>query len=555
VIERALQSIASFPAAVVDGIVRTFAPGRALERAQARLALKRYAGAETNRLNSHKKPQNRSADQENAGPWGADALRAWVRMLVRDNPYARGVVETIVSSVIGTGIVAHSMLENADGEDEEEKNERREKVWEDWCKVCDIRGKLHFHEMQRLGRREQVEAGECLIHRIKLKGRIHKGKYRPVPLALEMIEADRIAYDKDTYISRPGSSDVRIVRGIEMDEDGTVLAYWVYKDHPTAPHTFDREPVRLPAEDVIHLFRQERIGQSRGVTWYAPIVEMLRTLGIYIENEMQASAVASCFTAFWKTKGARGTGLKPLSTGADTSDSAGNEYAFMEPAMIMKIGHEDGVEIANPNRPNSNAAPWINLMLRGIAVGTGLSFELVARDFSQTSYSSNRASQLEDRRRFREWQDYDVCHMCQPVWEWFVEAAAMIGHPDFPSVVELDSDFDKYAPVEWQTPMWEWVDPQADQASSQGAIDGFQSTYQAEIGNRRGNWRRLFKQRAKEEQLLRKLKLISPNALNAATMTAEVQGAQAATTTAEAAQTTAEANASQQGEAITNGAI
>lgn len=146
-------------------------------------------------------------------------------------------------------------------------------------------------------------------------------------------------------------------------------------------------------------------------------------------------------------------------------------------------------------------------MLRGIAVGTGLSYEVVARDYSGTSYSSSRTSMLEDRRRFRCWQQYLLNHMCQPIWDRFCEAAALEGREEFPTMAELLENRRKYAAVEWQTQEWEWVDPQSEQAASQASIDALQSTYQVELGNRGRNWRQVFYQRAKEEQLKRQLGL------------------------------------------------
>ncbi len=148
-------------------------------------------------------------------------------------------------------------------------------------------------------------------------------------------------------------------------------------------------------------------------------------------------------------------------------------------------------------------------MLRGIAVGTGLSYEIVARDYSKTSYSSSRTSQLEDRRRFRRWQRYLLNHMLQPIWDAFCDAAAISGVEYFPTSAELLEDRRKFAPVEWQTPEWEWVDPQSEQQSSQAAISSFMSDYQTELGSRGRSWRSVFYQRAKEEKLRQQLGLVT----------------------------------------------
>jgi lambda family phage portal protein len=488
----------------LDSVISAFSPQWGLKRIHARRVMRSYQGGESNRLTAHKSPKNLSADQELAGPFGADSVRAYSRMLVRDNAYAWGVVDTIVSSVVGCGIKAQSMLETKDGTDIENTNWKRDEIWDRWCEVCDINGRLNFDEIQALAQREIVEAGEVLIHKVKVP-LVNRGIMRDVPLALELIEADRLASERDGYlISR--QNGIRIQRGIELDELGRPIAYWIYPAHPLQPNVISTTPQRIPASEIIHLFRQDRIGQTRGISWFAPVVQWLRDLGTYVDNEMQASAVQSCFTVAVKTNSTP-TGLLPSNDG-DSVDSDGNKYEYLQPGQIMYLQPGESIESANPGRMASQSDTWISLMLRGIAVGTGLSYEIVARDYSRTTYSSSRTSQLEDRRRFRRWQGYLKTHLCQPIWDAFCDAAAVAGVESFPTMTDLLENRRASAPVEWQTPEWEWVDPQNEQQASQSSIDAFQSTYQAELGSRGRNWRQVFYQRAKEEKLKRELGLV-----------------------------------------------
>jgi lambda family phage portal protein len=374
--------------------------------------------------------------------------------------------------------------------------------------------------------REMVEAGEVLIRMVSVDRRF-RGIYRPVPLALEIIEADRLAEEKDTY-NIPLRDGHRVKRGVEFDELGRPIAYWIYPNHPTDPFVLRGDPRRIDADEIIHLFNRQRIGQTRGISMFAPVVSWLRDLGVYVENELQASAVASCFTVAIKTEGGM-SGLGPPSTAnGNTTDSDGNRYEYLQPGMIMHLSPNESIESANPGRPNSASEPWIRLMLRGIAVGTGLSYETVARDYSQTSYSSNRASQLEDRRRFRRLQRYLIEKLNQRVWNKFCMAAALIDLNGFPTAAEMLAN-PNAAPCDHMPPSWEWVDPQAEQTSSELSIKAFQTTYADELGAKGLNWRHVFYQRAKEERLLKSLGLVSPTAISGLPVSqAEQQAQQAA---------------------------
>jgi capsid protein len=54
------------------------------------------------------------------------------------------------------------------------------------------------------------------------------------------------------------------------------------------------------------------------------------------------------------------------------------------------------------------------------------------------------------------------------------------------------------------------VDPQTEQASAKDAIDSFMSDYQTELGSRGRSWRAVFYQRKKEQDLKKKLGLLTP---------------------------------------------
>ena len=494
----------------IESAIAMVSPRWALQRAQARRVLRSYQGAEANRLTDHKKPKNRAADQELLGPYGADALRAWARALVRDNAYAWNVVDTIVSNVIGAGITAQSTLETKEGEDVETVNDFRDKVFSEWCEVCDINGQLTFSEIQILCMREIVEAGEVFIRLIHTSEKEFNGIYRPVPLALELIEADRIATERDTYKVREKQNGNRVIRGIELDDTGKPVAYWIYPEHPQSPYAVrNQEPQRIAANDVIHLFRKDRVGQSRGVTWFAPSMSWMRDLGVYVDNEIQASAVASCFGVAIKTE----TPIPGLSAPEDEDvvDDNGNALQYLEPALVTHLRPGESIETINPGRPNSASEPWINLMLRGICAGTGTNYEAIAKDFSKTSYSSSRSSKLEDKPRYKRYQQYIVVHLCQPIWDEFCNSAAREEYLKemFADSTALLDDRRGVTPVEWQLPAQPWVDPASEQNASRDSIKEYMSTYQDELGQGGRSWRSVFYQAAKEQKLRMSLGLMT----------------------------------------------
>ena len=113
--------------------------------------------------------------------------------------------------------------------------------------------------------------------------------------------------------------------------------------------------------------------------------------------------------------------------------------------------------------------------------------------------------------------------MCNPIWDAFCDQASTAGVDGFPEMSAILDDRRMATAVEWQTPAWEWVDPQSEQAASDAALTSFQSTYQDELGQRGKNWRNVFYQRAKEERLKRQLGLVTADQANIENTQAEAQ--------------------------------
>jgi hypothetical protein len=74
--------------------------------------------------------------------------------------------------------------------------------------------------------------------------------------------------DADTWPGMPTGNFIR--SGIELNKYGRRVAYWMYRQHP-GDRVMGRTPspqelLRIPAEQVAHMFEPERPGQLRGVS-------------------------------------------------------------------------------------------------------------------------------------------------------------------------------------------------------------------------------------------------------------------------------------------------
>lgn len=493
----------------VDSAISVFSPSWAARRAHARSVYERqtkryYEAARQDRTTAPWSAGSASADRTLVGK--ADIARNRVRDLVRNNAYARGAIDAIVSNTVGCGITPKPAIK-----DNQERNDAILEKWNRWCEDADITRHLHFYEMQALALRETVEAGDTLVNQIALDGDNLGG----VPLALELIEAERFASDVDVYRTfRRNGSKASVRRGVEIDEAGRPTAYWLY---PTNPHDVGysgvSEPERLSSDEFLHLFRQDRIGQTRGISWLAPAVMRLRDLEMYLENELQASAVAACFSVVIKTVDSGASWGTPTADDGQETDSRGDTLEHLQPAGVSHLMPGEDISVVNPMRPNASADAFLAVMLRSIGVAAGLSYELISRDYSRANYSSIRSGSLEDQRRFRPVQKFIIWRMCQPIYRrWFRQAvlakdAGQSGLEAFPSMTEYIADPDHWLRCNWRAPGWEWVDPLKDvQAAAIEVKEGFRSRGDI-IEASGGDLRETFRELSEENQLAEELSL------------------------------------------------
>lgn len=493
---------------------------RRVYQAQSKRA---YEAARQDRTTSAWLANSQSADRALYGE--AERVRNRVRDLVRNNSYARGALDAIVANVVGCGISPKPAIK-----DDQARSDAILDKWNEWCERSDITGRLHFYEMQALVLREMVEAGEVILNKV-----MQPTDPLGVPFALEMIESERIASETEVwaYKRNRANAENQIRRGVEVERStGRAVAYYLYRDHPNDLAGTVAEAERVPADNLLHIYRQERVGQTRGISWLAPAVLRLRDLEMYLENELQASAVAACFSVVVKTvdSGASWGGLETPS-GGDSTDSNGDRFERLQPGMVSHLMPNEDIQVVNPMRPNASADAFLATMLRSISVATGLSYELVSRDYSRTNYSSNRASALEDQRRFRPLQKMLIWKLCQPVYRaWFAQCclaadAGMDGYEAFPSFTEYLADPGYWTKCTWRPPGWAWVDPLKEVNAAVVAINNQLRSRQdvIEEGNG-GDVREVFRELAQEEALAEELDIeLGDPATNSAKEAAEAK--------------------------------
>lgn len=484
-------------------VLREWNAQRAAQKAtqsSGRTGKRMYAGAAMNRLNGDWPVLNTSADSEIIT--SLRVLRARSRELVRDNEYAKAAMRLITNNVVGSGIGLQAQVTTGGGKLLTSVNDAIEDLWGEWTDkdTCDPAGKLCFPDMERLLMGSIPENGEVLVRKVRQP--FGRGK---IPYALELIEADRLV--DQWSVARAENGNV-IRMGVEQDKWGRPVAYWFYPNHP-GDYQFqafvESALIRVPAEEIYHLFIPTRIGQTRGVPWMHATIKRLRHMAGYEEAEIVAARAAASIVGIIESE----EDLTPDVVG-DDDDDAGNRATpqlSMEPGTFQQLQPGEKFTGFNPSRPNAGLDPFMRYMLRAFATGVGVSYASVSSDYSQSNYSSSRLALLDERDCWRVLQGWLIRNFRMQVHRDWLEAAVLAGELSFSDYYTRPK---KYWAVRFKPRGWSWIDPEKEVSAYVKAVRSGFMTVSDVIGltSEHSDAEDVFKQRRAELDMMRELDLV-----------------------------------------------
>lgn len=422
-------------------------------------------------------------------------LRQRSRDLAQNNDYCRNALRVIENNVIGQGITMQASVRmRRGGRMDDDTNQAIEAAWSIWKRArhCHTAGVLGFADIERLAIRSVAESGEVFIRMVRQSF----GRSR-VPLALEIIEADRLDVDLNEMAKDTGN-DIRM--GIERDKWGRPVAYHFRTEHPgdypLTSRTTEQRTVRVPADDVIHLFRSERPGQTRGYPWIASAIMRMHHLNGYTEAEVIAARAEACRMGFITSPED-----DAMQDGTDSDVPVSN----FEPGKIERLLPGETYTEAKPTRPGGQFEPFVRAMLRSMAAGLGVSYATLSRDYSDSNYSSSRLSLLDDRDQWRTLQSWMVESFHRRVFEEWLDLAVLAGELRLP---QYESNPEPFRAVRWIPRGWQWIDPAKEMAAYKDAVRCGFTTLADVVGQQGGDLEDIMQQRQRELQMAEDMGLV-----------------------------------------------
>lgn len=351
-------------------------------------------------------------------------------------PLAAAAVETLDTNVIGEGLFP---APNVDGEvlglDEQETADLNRELadkfawWANDPRECDFAARDSFYIQQSTAFKSMLLSGDCPVL-MPLKAR----PQTMFELKLRVLEADRVHNPLVNV-----DPTLNIFSGVELDDDGQLLAYWI-GEHPLSALRLKARTIGLQStvrvqpfgeasgrRNMVMLIKPERPEQRRGVPILSVCLELLKQHGRYIDSTVVAAVIQSYFTAFITSEFPDPTIFDSLLTDAQKAEITNlNPYNVqLGPGIVnfMRPGH--AVNFANPTMPQSTFGEFTISVAKFIGAALGIPYEVLLKQFN-ASYSASRAALLDFWKRVRKYRALMIDQFCQPIYEeWLADAIAL----------------------------------------------------------------------------------------------------------------------------------
>jgi lambda family phage portal protein len=406
-------------------------------------------------------------------------LRSRSRYEVANNSYARGIILTLANYIVGTGPRLQMQTDSA------ALNREIETEFSKWMDAVGLAAKL------RLMRVSQAESGEVfaiLASNPKVDS--------PVQLDVRVIEADQVTTPLELF-----SINNQIVDGIVFDSFDNPVLYYVLKFHPGSSLLFrsfsSNDFSVIDASAVLHLFRTDRPGQTRGVpemTSALPLFALLRRYTLAVLGSAEHAALPSGII-YTDTPGLDPADVDPM----DTIEMERGSWLTL-PAS-WKIGQ------IKAEQPTTVYQEFKHEILNEICRCVNMPFNIAAGNSSDYNYASGRL----DHQMFFRSIGVDRHRIQQLVLDplfkaWLNEAVLVEG---FLSQKARTTSFE--SPHQWIWDGFEHVDP-AKEANAQGErLKNSTTTLAAEYAKCGLDWENEIRQRARELDLMRELNIPDPS--------------------------------------------
>jgi len=431
-------------------------------------------------------------------------LRDRAADLAMNSPVGAAAINTEVTNVIGSGLKVFPRIRYEElgmtAQQARQWSRKTKREFELWANSlrCDFSRRNTFGELQAIAFTSSLVDGDsfCLFKRRPTRSDM------PYSLRLQLLEAQRISNpigngagtvgDVETILQTTGN---RVINGIEVNRDGQLEAIHVcnkiWNEPTTSTPKLRWQRVRMFGKDtgcrnVLHICRDVRPDQFRGVPFLAAVIETIKQMSRYADAELASAIIKSYFSLFFVQPLNNNDFNQILSEGEDDGKACvdANEYKLGS-ATIAALPRGVDVKAIDSSNAQSTFDVFTNAFLTQVGAALNIPYELLVKKF-QSSYSASRAALLQAEDEFRQRKAAFVTDFCQPVYEEFLAEAVALGRISAPGFFDDPLTKSLWTSAQWYNERSGILDPVKETQAICMRLDAGLSTYSREVAESTG---------------------------------------------------------------------
>lgn len=358
-----------------------------------------------------------------------DQVRAESQEFDRDNCIYQAMITRVLDVVLGDGVTLQAKSANG------RWNAQAEELWNEYWTLPEVRQMDSGCSMERKILRHWLVDGDTLI------ARTDSG-------LIQHIVADQI----DAGVKVKTEDGYTVEQGIALDSLRKPVKFNVcqFDGFGNLRHN---KATWIPAEACTFLANRRRSDATRGEPIMQSAFAMLHRISDVCDSEAAAWQLISrlAMAVIRKDAGQKAFGTSVVDTDADTSSGPISDRVHDIGTAIIFHG-EPGEEVKGieRNMPAANFVESIKMFLRLLGLPLGFSLEFMLLIWSDTNYSSGRASIKQVERNTKPYRA-EICRALCEIYRWKVAEWIKKGK------LSERPDAMKH---EWSFPPYPFIDPQ-----------------------------------------------------------------------------------------------
>ena len=439
----------------------------------------------------------------------SSTLRQRARDLYAGGGLARSGPQTLTTSVVAWGIQPKPKIDgDALGMSDEAREAMEQTIlreWKLWAEntMCDAERQQNFYGLQWLTFLSMLMSGDVFA----LFG-MKANKRTPYQTTIRILEADRISTPDSNgdSVSTETNTGGRIIDGVEIDREGTVMRYHVASRSPLAENdssdlvwtAIDAYGKDTGYPNILHIMTWERPEQRRGVPFVAAEIEQLKQFSRYMNAELAANVVSAMLTAFIVSE--EDDGKAGMEDAVNEEDKVTDDDLSLElaPGAVYDLPPGKDIKTVNPLRSNAQFEAFVNTSIMVIASSMGIPKEVLVKKY-ESNYTAARAALLDFWRTVRLYRTRFNTMFNQPIYEQWLSEAVAAGRIDAPGFFDDPAIRQAWCGCLWMGASMGHVDPLKEVNAAQARIRNNISTQEQEASEYNGNdWAANVRQRRRE---------------------------------------------------------